>query len=783
MAEPLHWQRLHLSAPVDPDHAGAALVALASLPGSPRIVLETISQRGRVTWRVGARVEQASDIARALTTHLPDARIAPDTTVELQPVTAAKVRARGVDRLPLHNDAVEAVTRSVLAAMARTRRGEELRLQVVLGPRLRPRTIRDVDPIDRRAVLTKLAEHGFGCAIRIAATAQSPDRAAGLIRSLGSAWHALDAPGVHLSLHQAFTGSVTRATSPWVWPLQLRISDLVPLLGWPTAPPPLAGVPSPHPRILPPHRATPVGGRVLGRSVTEPQRPVALTVEDSLRHLHVLGPSGVGKSTLLASLALQDISAGRAVVVIDPKGDLVTDIARRVPADRLDDLVILDPTQDAVVGINGLAASTSPDLAADVLLGVFHSLYANSWGPRTHDILHASLLTLARRGDGSLPMIPLLLTNPGFRRSIIGRVVRNDPMGLGGFWAWYDALSESERHQAIAPLMNKLRPILLRPGLRAVLGQRNPRFQLADIFTPAAGTDTKQTEPESSGQGKILLISLAKGALGPEASRLLGSLAVALIWQQALARVTTPAAKRTPVTVMVDEVQDYLHLGTTSDLADSLAQARGLGVGFTLAHQHLGQLPTSMRTDVMANARSRVAFTLSPDDARTIAGTTSSTLTPEDFRALPAFHAYAHLLSGGETLPPVSIRTTALDRPIRTMRSALKASTARYAQPLDTIEAELLALAGYPTSTGTSTATDKDTPADDERTNSTGSPATQPSTGRAATEHRPQRPGRVRTRPNVSQVTPDGPTPTPTADAPHDPIAPDQPADEAGGQS
>lgn len=719
MTEHLIWQLLHLTPPVTHEQARAALVGLAALPGQPRIVLETISQQGRIIWRIGVRPEQRQAVASALLTHLPGARIdsgtgqdfsfsggdfgfqvsQPDDTSSDRTASAAQLRLPGRRPLPLRHELTGDVTRAVMAAFAATKRGEELRLQIVLGPRQRPRTVTDVDPIDRRAVKVAHAEFGFDCAIRMASVARTPNRAEHLVRSLGAALRPLEAPGVPITLARTRPAAVASATSPWFWPLSLRVSELVPLLGWPTAEPPLPGVASPHPRLLPPHPSTPRTGLVVGEAVTERHRRVALEPSAALRHLHVLGPSGVGKSTLLANLALQDIAAGHGVVVIDPKGDLVTDIARRVPADRLDDVVILDPTQDEVVGINGLGKAANgsgmaggPDLSADVLLSIFHSLYADSWGPRTHDILHASLLTLARRGDASLAMVPLLLTNPGFRRSIVGRVAKADPMGLGAFWAWFDGISDAERSQVIAPLMNKLRPVLLRPGLRAVLGQRTPRFQLSEIFTQ---NTHGQQGSNNRGMGKILLVSLAKGSLGPEAARLLGSIAVALVWQEAQARVRVPASLRHRVSVIVDEVQDYLHISGPSDLADSLAQARGLGVSFTLAHQHLGQLPKPLRTAVLAGAQSRVAFALSRDDATAIATTTDGELHPDDFRRLPVFQAYAHLLTGGELLAPVSIRTRELGPPLRTMAAAQAQSRSRYARSLDTIEAELLALTGF----------------------------------------------------------------------------------------
>ncbi len=129
--------------------------------------------------------------------------------------------------------------------------------------------------------------------------------------------------------------------------------------------------------------------------------------------------------------------------------------------------------------------------------------------------------------------------------------------------------------------------------------------------------------------------------MGPEAAALLGGIVMSQLWQTSLERSAVEPARRHPVFVFVDEFQDYLSLPT--DFAEVLAQARGLGVGLTLAHQHLGQLGPRMRSAVLANARSRVVFQLAADDARVF--TADSHLEPEDFRSLGAFEAYAQLVA------------------------------------------------------------------------------------------------------------------------------------------
>ena len=220
--------------------------------------------------------------------------------------------------------------------------------------------------------------------------------------------------------------------------------------------------------------------------------------------------------------------------------------------------------------------------------------------------------------------------------------------------------------------MNKLRPLLLRPEMRAIVGQTRGSFDLRRVFT----------------ERKVLLVNLSKGLLGPETSALLGSLVVSQLWQAILGRAAIAPERRHPVFVYVDEFQDYLHLPL--DLADALAQARGLGVGFVLAHQYMHQLDPAMRSAVLANAQSRVAFRLPGEDARVIAG--GSALDPEDFQSLGAFQAYAQLVAREAVQPWCSLATLPRRSRSATRRWSAPHRAERYGVDRATVEAELQAL-------------------------------------------------------------------------------------------
>lgn len=683
----LTWRQLHWQRPLDPHRVVGLLRQWAADPRSPRLILEARSTKDGVAYLLGAPKSAAGQAAAGLEQMLPGTRL---TALEHQRdhvVIARRLKPSTAHRA-LRRDDPEATARAVLGALAHVRGSEQLVLQVVLGPRRGPRAVptnsssamvapwwsliwhgnsRSLDGESRSALRSKLGEHGFACTVRLGVRAATPARRRALVLDLLAAVRTSELADVHLRLTRERSTRLDQASSPWLlWPLTLNVEELAGLTAWPLGDDDLPGLPALHPRPLPPTAGTTGTNRVIA-TATAPSvaATLALKSADALHHLHVIGPTGTGKSNLLGGLVVQDIETGRGVVVIEPKGDLVEDILARVPDHRREDVVILDPSDDQPVGLNPLATfGRRADVVADGLLSIFKQLYGEAIGPRSGDILHSALLTLARRSDASLVMLPLLLTHPGFRRSLTSNL--GDPIALEPFWALFESWSEAERAAAVAPVLNKIRP-LLRPGLRAVLGQRQPRFDIRQVFT----------------ERKVLLVPLRRGVIGAEAASLLGSLVVAELWQATQERAVVAPERRHPVMVYIDEVQNYLHLPT--DLADGLAQARGLGVGFTLAHQFLGQLSPAMRSAVLVNARSRVAFQTAHADAVELAKGHPE-LAAVDFTALGRHEVYASLYAGGQVTPYASGRTLAPVAPSSDPDVLRHLSRARYGRPLDEVE-------------------------------------------------------------------------------------------------
>jgi hypothetical protein len=694
---PSQWRDITWPREVDERGVVAFFRQLAGDRRRHVIALEIVGRGGRLTHRLGLTERHAEHIVSALGAHVPGAAtgVVHHDTLRA-PEYAWRVTLKGQHRA-LRTDHMAESARAIATALADTSADTTVIFQWLLGPRLTPisapvlgsprpasswrdivkRTVSGTTTLnadERHAIREKVEEAGFQTMCRVGVQAPTPQIAQSVASRVLAALRTAETPGIRVGLRKEKPDKVAAASLPRNWPMAVNVKELTALCGWPLGSSGYPGLDRVGARLLRANENVPRRGRLVAVSnCPGPDRPLALTLRDSLQHLHVLGPTGVGKSTLLLNLIVQDIDAGRGVVVVDPKGDLVEDVLRRVPDRRVDDIVVLDPADEhRPVGLNVLRGGDGPaELIADQVLAVFHDLYRESWGPRTQDILHAALLTLADRPGMTLCALPVLLSNPRFRRQRVA--VLTDEVALRPFWHWFDSLSDGERQQAIAPVMNKLRAFLLRPRMRAVIGQAEPSFDIHSVFS----------------QRKVVLVSLAKGLLGPEAAALLGSLVVSQLWQAALGRVRVAAGARAPVMVYIDEFQDYLHLPT--DVADVLAQARGLGVGLTLAHQHLAQLPTSLRSAVLANARSRVCFQLGNEDARIIAAGTSE-IDAVDLQSLGRYEAYVSLVADSNVTPFASARTLEPAPRTSDASSIRDVSRVRYGRDLASIEAELAAL-------------------------------------------------------------------------------------------
>ena len=535
-AQPLVWHQLRFVLPLAQDAAVTLVERLLADSSLGRVVLELRASGGQAVWAVGSYAgERLVSVVRELVSGCRVSRGFSRRAVSQAVVVSARTVGMG-----LAAERLAAVVRAVLAALAVTAEGEELVGQLQLGRRFAPQALGRVEPQGwlellglvpipslsgerGRRMRAQVGRHRAAVCLRLGVRAASPLRQRVLLQGLLGALRLVEGPGVRLRARTEHPAKLDAVRRPWRAGLELGAAEIVGMAGWPIGELPLPLLGSGHPRQIapPPEVASGSSQRVVGTGAVPGETGlVRLPIADAVYHTHLLGPTGVGKSTVLLSLALADAAEGRGLLLLDPKGDLATDFVARLPQERADDVVVLDPTNPCPVGFNPLAGP--PELAvvtAEAVLGVLAELFRDSWGIRTADVLSAALLTLARIPQATLVWLVPLLTNPAFRRRVLA-LAPPDPLGTDVFWQGYEAKPVRTQAVEVAPVLNKLRQLMLRPGLRAMLGQAQPRFGLVDLLE----------------RRRIVVVNLNQGLLGAGAARLLGTLLVAQLWQHLLVR-------------------------------------------------------------------------------------------------------------------------------------------------------------------------------------------------------------------------------------------------------
>jgi hypothetical protein len=605
------------------------------------------------------------------------------------------VRAAGELRLtstshPLGEDRASSASGALLSALQPLGRGQMIRISWVLAGTTTPHPagLTKLAPDLARFRRLKQRSPLIRAVVRVSVSGAPPRIARALLYRVYSSMRVLDGPG----------SALVRRVLPWrvvaartrdrdipitVWPAILNTRELAGLLGLPLGDVKAPGLTVGAGRQLPPPPDLPRKGLVIAHSNYSgmTSRPLALKRADLLQHLYLLGPTGSGKSTEIENLAIQTARLGDGIFVVDPKADLCEEIMARLPEDRAQDVIMLNPAAtDQPIGFNILRSAHdehSRELVVDDVVHIFGEIWKSSFGPRTADVLRNALLTLTatKAPDGSaftLAEVAPMLENPSFRRFVTAQ--SGVPESVRPFWTAFNAMSAGERGQTIGPSLNKLRALTTRTSLRLMLGQ-SKGLDVADVFT----------------KRRILLASLNKGVVGTETAQLLGSLLVAGLRNAALRRAAIPKGKRRPAWAFLDEFQDVLRMG--DDLADGLAQARGLGLGYVLANQYLGQLPPAIQAAVLGTVRSTVVFQLDHDDARILERRFSPSLAIEDLMGLGAYEIAARLCVDGQTWPPVTGKTLLLGEPVRDAFALTQASRERYGTPRADVEAALRARA------------------------------------------------------------------------------------------
>jgi len=326
---------------------------------------------------------------------------------------------------------------------------------------------------------------------------------------------------------------------------------------------------------------------------------VRLSAEQRTRHTHIIGASGTGKSTLLFNLISQDIQNGEGVAVLDPHGDLIDRILGIIPHERIDDVVLVDPSDEQYsVGFNILSAHSDleKNLLASDLVAVFERL-STTWGDQMNSVLQNAILAfLESDRRGTLADLRSFLIEPAFRNEFLKSVKDSEVV-----YYWQKSFPHLSGNKSIGSILTRLDTFLAKKPIRHMVSQPENRLDFAQIMD----------------SGKIFLAKLPEGLLGKENSYLLGTLMVSKFQQMAMSRQAQQIASRRDFWIYIDEFANFI----TPSMAEILSGARKYRIGLTLAHHELHQLQRSpeVASAVMSHPFTRAVFRVGDDDAKKLA--------------------------------------------------------------------------------------------------------------------------------------------------------------------
>jgi len=399
--------------------------------------------------------------------------------------------------------------------------------------------------------------------------------------------------------------------------------------------------------------------------------------KDRRQHTYVIGKTGTGKSVLLNNMIVQDIANGEGLCVVDPHGELIEGVLKKIPEERMKDVIYFNPADtDFHIGFNVLEL---PDpkykhLVASGLMAIFTKIWAGVWSPRMEYILNNCILALLDTPGSTLLGIPRLLTDREYRQRVISNVT--DPV-VKAFWInEFEAWQDKFRNEAIAPIQNKVGQFLSTALIRNIVGQSKSTVDIFNVMN----------------EGKILLVNVSKGRIGEDNSALLGAMLITKIQLAAMERVRIPEDERVDFYLYVDEFQNF----ATDSFAGILSESRKYRLDLILAHQYVGQLvndkSTKVRDAIFGNVGTMVVFRVGAADAEFLENEFTPEFTIEDIVNIPNYHIYIKLMVDGvttrpfsaHTIPPLNVKVSETVE-----EDVIKMSQQMYAKSREYVESEI----------------------------------------------------------------------------------------------
>ena len=420
-------------------------------------------------------------------------------------------------------------------------------------------------------------------------------------------------------------------------------------------------------------------------------RKFGIKTDDRRRHMYVIGKTGMGKTTMMENMVLNDIYKGHGVGIVDPHGDFAEKIIDFIPNNRINDVVYFNPADvEYPIGFNILEVNSEEQkhLVAAGLMGIFKKIWPDVWSSRMEYILNNTILALLDYPGSTLLGINRLLSDKDYRRKVVKQL--KDPI-VKAFWqVEFASYNDRYAQEAVAPIQNKIGQFLSASVIRNIVAQVKSTINVREIMD----------------SGKILIMNLSKGRIGEDNSRLLGNMLITEIQLAAMERVDMPENERNDFFLYVDEFQNF----ATPSFANILSEARKYRLSLIMAHQYVAQLDELVSDAVFGNVGSIVTFRVGAADSEILAKEFAPTFIEQDIVNLSKFRVILKLMIDGVasdpfsamTIPPIGSRTGSAEKVIRVSRE-------RYAKHRDIIADKILRWSGM--GGGDSSALDDD---DDE---------------------------------------------------------------------
>ncbi len=400
------------------------------------------------------------------------------------------------------------------------------------------------------------------------------------------------------------------------------------------------------------------------------QHKFGIKLDDRRRHMYIVGKTGMGKTTLLENMVIQDIKNGHGLAFIDPHGDSSEKILNFIPPERINDVIYFNPGDyDYPIAFN-VVEQVEPHLrhlVASGLVGVFKKLWADSWGPRLEYILRNAILAVLDYPNSTLLAIIRILSDKEFRKQVIENI--QDPV-VKSFWVnEFAGYADKFASEAVAPIQNKVGQFLSTSLIRNIVGQVKSTIDMRDVMD----------------NQKILIMNLSKGRIGEDSSALLGAMMITKIQMAAMSRVDIPEDERRDFYLYIDEFQNF----STESFANILSEARKYRLNLIMAHQYIEQLNEIVRGAVFGNVGTMVTFRVGAADAGVLVKDFAPRFTEEDLVNLTKFEIYLKLMIDGVASEPFSAGTLPpLFEPEApdTADKVIRVSRERYAQNREMVE-------------------------------------------------------------------------------------------------